>query len=100
LNFSDNFENPGNPNINLFFIVWISQILYLEFGFPGFLFGFRRFCLDYTGFEFLGLTIQTKTVFCFKKKRLLDIFQKKASNIKFDAVSKKYMKKNLSHFFS
>jgi hypothetical protein len=27
------------------------------------LFGFRRFCLDFTGFDFFGSTIQTKTVF-------------------------------------
>jgi hypothetical protein len=49
LDLSDSFENPGNPSKklakskqkNLFFIVWIFS--YFIFGFPGFLFGFRRF---------------------------------------------------------
>jgi hypothetical protein len=37
-------KNPGNP----------KKICFLLFGFHRFIFGFRSFCLDFTGFGFLG----------------------------------------------
>jgi hypothetical protein len=67
MDFPDSFENPGNPGLAkskqkiCFYCLVFTDFI---FGHSGFLFGFRRFCLDFTGFEFFGSTIQTKNIFC------------------------------------
>jgi hypothetical protein len=55
LDFPNPFENPENPNKkSAFLLLGFHKLIFV---FSGFLFGFRRFSLDLTGFEFFGATM-------------------------------------------